>query len=78
VAEAFQQVADARFDLLGDEDLRAVATDLAPDSPAVIVVRENTWAAEPGAAVRDSKGEVLMLERIPRDVVVQAVAALEN
>ncbi|MEV5612410.1 DUF6325 family protein [Streptomyces sp. NPDC052225] len=77
VAEEFGQFADSRFDLLSDEDLQGVAEGLAPESSAVVIVWENTWAARLGAAVRDSRGEMLLFERIPRDVVVEAIGALD-
>lgn len=76
VAEAFQQVTDAQFDLLSDEDLRTVADNLPPESSALVVAWENTWAARLATALRDSQGELLLLERIPRAAVVEAVAAL--
>ncbi|MGW7066812.1 DUF6325 family protein [Streptomyces sp. NPDC054855] len=78
VADAFQQVTDDRFDLLSDEDLRSVADTLPPESSALVVAWENTWAARLGAAVRESRGELLFLERIPREAVVEAVAALDS
>ncbi|MEV0844863.1 DUF6325 family protein [Streptomyces sp. NPDC049954] len=78
VSEAFHKVTDARFDLLSEDDMRLVADGLAPGSSAVIVAWENTWAARLGAAIRDSHGEILMLERIPRDTVVEAVNALDG
>ncbi|MEU5955908.1 DUF6325 family protein [Streptomyces sp. NPDC047525] len=78
VAQAFQAVADIQFDLLSDEDLRAVAEGLAPESSAVVVAWENTWAARLAGAVRESRGEILLFERIPREAVVEAVAALDN
>ncbi|MCQ4211457.1 DUF6325 family protein [Streptomyces longispororuber] len=77
VAEAFGQVADVQFDLLSDEDLRAVAENLPPASSAFVVAWENTWAARLATAVRESSGELLLLERIPRDAVVEAVTALD-
>ncbi|QNS05104.1 DUF6325 family protein [Streptomyces xanthii] len=76
VAETFGQVAGARFDLLSDEDLRTVAEGLPPESSAAVVAWENTWAARLGAAIRGSGGEIVMLERIPRTTVAEAVAAL--
>ncbi|MGW6270183.1 DUF6325 family protein [Streptomyces sp. NPDC055060] len=78
VSELFQQVADVQFDLLSDEDLRSVAETLPPRSSAVVVAWENTWAARLGAAVRDSHGEIRLLERIPRDTVVEAISALDS
>ncbi|WP_026245507.1 MULTISPECIES: DUF6325 family protein [unclassified Streptomyces] len=77
VAKAFGQMTDAQFDLLSDEDLRSIADGLAADSSAAVVVWENCWAARLGAAVRASNGEVLMLERVPRDTVEAAVSALD-
>ncbi|MET7517457.1 DUF6325 family protein [Streptomyces sp. NPDC005480] len=78
VAEGFQQVADAQFDLLSDEDLQAVADDLPAESSAMILAWENTWAARMATAVRESRGELLYLERIPRGAVVEAIAALDS
>ncbi|MBO1332741.1 hypothetical protein J3486_16030 [Streptomyces sp. VRA16 Mangrove soil] len=77
VAEAFGQMTGAQFDLLSDEDLRTIADGLPAGSSAAVVVWENSWAARLGAAIRDSHGEVMMLERIPREVVETAVAALD-
>lgn len=76
VAQEFGPLADARFDLLSDEDLRTVAEELPPESSAAVVAWENTWAARLGAAIRGSGGEITMLERIPRAAVAEAVAAL--
>ncbi|MFJ8826687.1 DUF6325 family protein [Streptomyces sp. NPDC102467] len=78
VADAFQHVTDVQFDLLSDADLRAVTDDLTPGSSAMIVVWENTWAAQLSAALRRSKGEIMMLERIPRKAVLAAIAALDT
>ncbi|WP_306321569.1 MULTISPECIES: DUF6325 family protein [unclassified Streptomyces] len=76
VTELFQQVADVRFDLLSDEDLKTVSDNLPAESSALVVAWENTWAARLGAAVRDSNGQVLFLERIPRETVDEAIEAL--
>ncbi|WP_353943311.1 DUF6325 family protein [Streptomyces sp. HUAS MG91] len=76
VAEAFDHVTDAQFDLLSDEDLRTVADNLPANSSALVVAWENTWAARLATAVRESKGELLLFERVPRDAVAEAVAAL--
>ncbi|MFJ8822745.1 DUF6325 family protein [Streptomyces sp. NPDC102467] len=78
VAEAFQQVTDAQFDLLSDEDLRAVADHLPPESSALVVAWENTWAARLATAIRASDGELLLMERIPRDTIAEAIAALDS
>ncbi|GAA2310973.1 DUF6325 family protein [Streptomyces kunmingensis] len=78
IAEAFHHLADTQFDLLSDADLQAVADDLAPESSAMIIVWENTWAARLSTALRDSQGDIMMLERIPRKAVLAAIAALDS
>lgn len=78
VADAFQHVTDAQFDLLSDEDLLAVADHLPAGSSALVVAWENTWAARLATAVRQSDGRLLLMERIPRETVVEAIAALDS
>jgi hypothetical protein len=43
-----------------------LADGLAPESAALVLVWENSWAARFAAAIRDSHGRGAMLERIPR------------
>ncbi|WP_306328537.1 DUF6325 family protein [Streptomyces venezuelae] len=76
VAEAFRLVAGDPVDLLNDEDLEIVAEELPPNSSAAVVVWENTWAARLSGALRRSSGELVMLERVPRDAVERAISAL--
>ncbi|MCP3756728.1 DUF6325 family protein [Streptomyces sp. TBY4] len=78
VAAQFERVLGEEFDLLSDEDLETVAQGLAPDSSALVVVWENAWATRLASALRGSGGEVLFMERIPRDSVERAVAALDE
>ncbi|MFE3074291.1 hypothetical protein [Streptomyces sp. NPDC059247] len=49
-----------------------------PQNSSAVVVWENTWAARLAEAVSDSNGRLVMLERIPRDTVEQAVSALQD
>ncbi|GAA4765566.1 DUF6325 family protein [Streptomyces sanyensis] len=77
VAEEFERITDDRFDLLSDEDLAAVAEALPPESSALVVAWENTWASRLAAALRDSHGRMVFMERIPRDDVLAAIAALD-
>ncbi|MBC9719036.1 hypothetical protein H9Y04_41580 [Streptomyces sp. TRM66268-LWL] len=77
VAEEFQQVTEAQFDLFSDEDLLKIADGMPAQSSALVVAWENSWAARLGAAIRGSQGELRLLERIPRDTVVAAFAALD-
>lgn len=76
VADQFERILGEEFDLLSDEDLETVAQGLAPESSALVVVWENSWATRLASAVRESSGRVLFMERIPRDGVERAVAAL--
>jgi hypothetical protein len=78
VAAAFERVNNTQFDLLSDEDLTDIAESLEPSSSAMVIVWENSWLARFATAVRESKGSVLSLERIPRESVLRAVAALDE
>jgi len=78
VADTFEGVSETQFDLLSEEDLAEVADGLEADSSALVVVWENTWAARFAAAVRGSRGRVITQERIPRETVLRAIAALDE
>ena len=78
VADAFERVNNAQFDLLNDQDLADIAEGLRPSSSALVIVWENSWAASFAAAVRGSNGELIAMERIPRESVLRAIAALDE
>ena len=78
VADEFERVNNTEFDLLSDEDLTELASGLEPNTSAMVIVWENSWAARFGAAVRGSHGRVATLERIPRENVLRAIAALDE
>lgn len=78
VEDAFERIVGTQFDLLNDEDLQAVADDLDPGSAAIVIVWENSWASRLAAALRGSEGEVVLLERVPREVVLTAIDALAD
>ncbi|MGW4635650.1 DUF6325 family protein [Nocardia sp. NPDC004415] len=65
----------ADIDLVSDEDLAVVRASMAPESTAVVVVFEETWATRLAAAVRGADGEVALHVQVPRDAVEAAVAA---
>ena len=52
--------------LLSTHDIDLVSLALAPDSTAIVLVAEDRWAEPLSAAARQSGGEVLAGERIPR------------
>jgi hypothetical protein len=76
LASAFDRIADSQFDLLSEDDLTDLARGLEPESSAMVVVWENSWAARFASAVRQSHGRVAMLERIPHENVERAITAL--
>ncbi|GAA4051620.1 DUF6325 family protein [Nonomuraea soli] len=78
VAGRFAGLADEELDLLSDEDLTLIGEQLEPGTAAVVVVWENTWAAKLVSALSSSKGEVAMLQRIPRQVVADALEAVRE
>ena len=78
VSEKFSQVIESQFDLLSEADLTDIASGLEPASAAMVIVWENSWAAKFASAVRQRRGRVAMLERIPRENVERAIIALEE
>ncbi|MDX2395119.1 DUF1269 domain-containing protein [Streptomyces sp. DK15] len=78
VVEAFRRLTGEGFDLISDEDLTRVAEQLPDNSSAVVLVRENTWASRLATALRESDGQVVLMERIPRAEVVRAITALDE
>ena len=55
-----------------------MADGLEPNSSALVVVWENTWASRLASAIRGSGGEVVSYVRIPREVVTTAIEALQE
>ena len=78
VADAFERLHDAHFDLLSDEDLNEIAAGLKAGSSALVIVWENSWAGRLAAAIRASHGQLISQDRIPREIVLQAIAALDE
>lgn len=78
VAEVFEQIADVQVDLLSEADLADLADALTPETSALVVVWENSWAARFSATIRASHGRVAMLDRIPHENVERAISALEE
>jgi Family of unknown function (DUF6325) len=78
VADAFGRVSDTQVDLLSEADLVDLADGLAPESAAMVLVWENSWAAQFVAAIHRSHGRVAMLERIPRENLERALNALQD
>lgn len=73
----FEYFAGSRSGLLGDDDMRAAAEAMKPNTLAALIVYENTWAVPFVAAVLRSGGELIASERIPASDVMAALDALE-
>lgn len=61
---------------IGPDDVDDAAQLLEPNSSALLLLFENTWAAEVSQAMRNADGELLFMERIPAAVVEEALAAV--
>jgi uncharacterized membrane protein len=64
--------------LLSDEDVMALADDLALNSSALFLLWEDTWATELAQAVRGADGEVVAGGRVPRELVEAALASIDD
>jgi hypothetical protein len=65
---------EAGYRLLDAEDVADVGGDLEPNSSALLLVFENTWAATFAGACRRAGGELVDIARIPSAAVVDALA----
>ena len=55
-------------------DIDMIAEQLADNSTAGIMLIENLWAKKTQQAMLDANGRLVMFERIPHDVVEEALA----
>jgi hypothetical protein len=62
--------------VLNDEDLELAAEALEPDSSAALIVWEHRWAARVAQAIRNAGGRIIAGERVPAEIVEQALAGL--
>ncbi len=60
--------------MITDSDIKMIAGQLADNSTAGIMLIENLWAKKTQQAMLDANGRLVMFERIPRDVVEEALA----
>jgi uncharacterized protein DUF6325 len=58
--------------LLNEEDIRAAAEALEPNSSAALLVWENVWARQVKQSILNAGGELLEFQRIPHEVVKAA------
>jgi Family of unknown function (DUF6325) len=79
VFQAFEALTAERGGFVSEEDMHAVAGALEPNSAAAILVWEDVWATELTEALRNAGGQLVDIQRVPRELVEEAVAwAQEN
>jgi uncharacterized membrane protein len=60
--------------MITDGDIAMIGEQLADNSTAGLLLIENLWAKKTQQAMIDANGRLLMFERIPHDVVEEALA----
>jgi uncharacterized membrane protein len=60
--------------MITESDIAMIAEKLADNSTAGILLIENLWAKKTQQAMMDANGRLVMFERIPHDVVEEALA----
>jgi hypothetical protein len=58
--------------LFNEDDLMDAAARLEPNNSAALLVWEDVWATKLASAIRNAGGELVDLQRVPRDVVLAA------
>ncbi|MFL6104576.1 MAG: DUF6325 family protein [Actinomycetes bacterium] len=76
LAFGFADVDGEAGGVLNDEDLELAAEALEPDSSAALIVWEHRWATRVAQAIRDAGGRIVAGERVPDEIVEQALADL--
>jgi uncharacterized membrane protein len=76
IASAFLALTGEVSGLLSEADLQDLAGDLAPGTTAAALLFEHVWATRFAVAVREANGELVLSERIPDAVMVEARAQL--
>jgi uncharacterized membrane protein len=74
-AASFDPLEGEIGELFSDEDLAAAGAQLPPDSAAALLLWENSWATRLAAEVAGAGGQVLFHDRVPEDVLNEALAA---
>jgi uncharacterized membrane protein len=60
--------------MITELDIQAIAEKLDCNSTAALMLIENLWAKKTKQAMEDADGRLVMFERIPHDVVEEALA----
>jgi hypothetical protein len=74
VFQAFESLTSERGGFVSEEDLQAVAGALEPNSAAAILVWEDVWATRLTEALVNAGGQLIDIQRVPRELVEEAIA----
>ncbi len=64
--------------LLSEDDIEHIAAALEPQSTAALLVWENVWSSRFAEAVMNADGVVVAHQKVPADVVAEAIAYAES
>ena len=78
VFQAFEAIAAERGGFVTEDDLDAVAELLEPNSSAAVLVWEDTWAAPLADAIVGAGGQLVDIQRVPRELVQAALEWTED
>ena len=73
VFQAFESLASERGGFVTEDDLHAVASGLEPNSSAALLVWEDVWATRLADAIVGAGGQLVDIQRVPRDLVQAAL-----
>jgi hypothetical protein len=71
---SFNSVVSEFSGMLSENDVQRLGATLANDSSAAVLLFENSWATRFRDALVDVGARVVLLERVPREVVEETVA----
>ena len=72
--ELFSPLKAEVSEMITEIDINMIAEKLADNSTAGLLLIENLWAKKTQQAMLDANGRAVMFERIPHDVVEEALA----
>jgi len=73
ILNAFNAITMDRDGLINDDDLALIGESLDVNSSAAILVWEDVWATRLADAIANAGGELVDIQRIPRDIVQAAI-----
>lgn len=77
-AHGFAAFAGAQSGLFGDDDVEEAAAAMEPGTTGLLIVYENLWALGFVGAALEAGGQAIASERIPAQVLIEALDADET